>query len=66
MTAFIHNYYQHFLAKISELGFGPTKTSRVKRFVFSFISVPFKWVVRSSRRVLLLYTDNVDYMRLQV
>lgn len=66
LTAFVHNYYLHFLGKLSGLGFGLTGTSRVKRFVFSFISVPFKWAVRNSRKVLLLYTDNADYMRLQV
>ena len=66
MTAFIHNYYRHFLEKLSGLSFGLTLASRVKRFVFSFISVPFKWIVRNGRRVLLLYTDNADYMRLQV
>ena len=32
MTAFIHNYYRHFLEKLSGLGFGLARTSRVKRF----------------------------------
>lgn len=66
MTAFIHNYYRHFIEKLAALDFGLSKASRVKRFVFSFVSVPFKWVVRNSRKVLLLYTENADYMKLQV
>lgn len=66
MTAFIHNYYRHFLGKLSGLSFGLTKTSRVKRFVFTFINVPFKWVECNCKKVLLPYTDNTDYMRLQV
>ncbi len=66
MTAFVHNYYRHFVGKLSGLGFVLTKTSRVKRFVFSFISVPFKWVARNAKKVLLLFTDNADYMKLQV
>ena len=66
MTAFIHNYYRHFIGKLAALDFGLSKASRVKRFVFSFVSVPFKWVVRNSRKVLLLYTENADYMKLQV
>lgn len=61
MIAFVHNYYRHFVGKLSGLGFGLAKTSRVKRFVFSFISVPFKWVAHNAGKVLLLFTDNADY-----
>ena len=66
MTAFIHNYFLSFIEKLSRLGFGLKKTSRVKRFVFSFVSVPFKWVTRNCRKVLQLYTGNADYLQLQI
>ena len=66
LTAFIHNFYRHFLSLVAGAAFGLEKTSRVKRFVFSFISVPFKWVNCGARRMLRLYTDNKAYLQLRV
>lgn len=43
-----------------------TGTTRVKRFVFSVSSMPFKWIVSNGKIVQIVYTDNVDYIKLQV
>ena len=66
LTAFIHNFYRHFLGLVAGAAFGLEATSRVKCFVFSFVSVPFKWVNCGSRRMLRLYTRNPAYLKLQV
>ena len=66
LTAFIHNFYRHFLGLVAGAAFGLETTSRVKRFVFSFVSVPFKWVNCGSRRMLRLYTGIQAYLKLQV
>ena len=66
LTAFIHNFYRYFLGLVAGAAFGLKATSRVKRFVFSFVSVPFIWVKCGARGMLRLYTDNVAYLKLQV
>ena len=66
LTAFIHNFYRYFLGLVAGAAFGLKTTSRVKRFVFSFVSVPFKWVKCGARKMLRLYTNNDAYLRLQV
>jgi hypothetical protein len=66
LTAFIHNFYRYFLDLVAGAAFGFKTTSRVKRFVFLFVSVPFKWVKYGARKLLRLYTKNNSYLRLQV
>ena len=51
---------------VAGAAFGLKTTTRMKRFVFSFISVPFKWVKCGARKMLRLYTSNDAYLRLQV
>ena len=41
--------------------FGLNATSRIKAFVFRFISVPAKWIRTSRRYVLNIYTSNNAY-----
>jgi hypothetical protein len=41
--------------------FGLKTTSRIKAFVFKFISVPAKWTRTSRQSVLNMYTDNHAY-----
>ena len=66
LTAFIHNFYRYFLGLVAGAAFGLKTTSRVKRFVFSFVSVPFKWVKCGARKMLRLYTNSIAYLKLQV
>lgn len=37
------------------------KTSRIKAFVFKFISVPAKWIRTARQFQLNIYTDNKSY-----
>ena len=41
--------------------FGLKATSRIKAFVFKFISVPAKWIKTSRQYVLNLYSCNTAY-----
>ena len=43
--------------------FGLKETSRIKAFVFSFISVPAKWIMTARQYVLNIYTENRAYAR---
>ena len=47
-----------------EYDFGLRDTSRIKTFVFKFISVPAKWIKTSRRHVLNIYSDNNAYANL--
>ena len=44
--------------------FGLRATSRIKTFVFKFISVLAKWIKTSRRHVLNIYSDNYAYANL--
>ncbi|OYP68831.1 hypothetical protein CIK87_06180, partial [Prevotella sp. P5-64] len=39
------------------------KTSRIKAFVFRFISVPAKWIMTARQYVLNIYTENRAYAK---
>ena len=53
LTALIRNFYKFLMDRIDAKAFGLKKTSRIKAFVFKFISVPAKWV-RTSRQYVLM------------
>ena len=61
LTALIRNFYKGIMAKIDVKDFGLKATSRIKAFVFKFISVPAKWVKTARQHVLNVYTDNRAY-----
>ena len=48
LTALIRNFYKAIIQKLDVKKFGLNATSRIKAFVFRFISVPVKWI-RTSR-----------------
>ena len=43
--------------------FGLKVTSRVKAFVFRFVSVPAKWVRTARQHVLNIYSENKAYAK---
>lgn len=57
ITAMCCNFYKYIIAQdfMSE-HFGIKKNARMKQFVFRFMAVPAKWVVRARQNVLVLYT----------
>ena len=61
LTALIHNFYKTIISKLDTKAFGLKATSRIKAFVFKFISVPAKWVRTSRQYVLNIYSCNKAY-----
>ena len=64
MTALIRNFYKAIMQRLKTHEFGLHSTSRIKTFVFKFISVPAKWIKTSRRYVLNIYSDNYAYANL--
>ena len=63
LTALIHNFYKTIMSRLDTKAFGLKKTSRIKAFVFRFISVPAKWIMTARRYVLNIYTENGAYVK---
>ena len=61
LTALIRNFYKFIMGRLDTNAFGLKKTSRIKAFVFKFISVPAKWIRTARRHELNIYTDNTSY-----
>ena len=49
------------MGRLDTKAFGLKKTSRIKAFVFKFISVPAKWIRTARHYQLNIYTDNKSY-----
>ena len=64
ITALIHNFYKHIMRAEAFEQFGLNAASRVKAFVFKFVSVPAKWVRMARQHVLNIYTSNPAYASL--
>lgn len=58
LTAMIKNFYNHFIAKVSKAFEDIPATSRLKKFIFRFITVSGKWVKQSRQWKLRLYTER--------
>lgn len=66
ITALIRNFYVWLVGRIAaNKAFGLEATSRVKKFVFRFVQVPFRWVLRSRQWHLQLFTSR-PYDRLRL
>ena len=63
MTALIRNFYRTIIKRINVKDFGLSHTSRIKTFIFKYISVPAKWIKTSRAYRLNIYTDNPAYAR---
>ena len=55
------NFYKFLMGWLDTKAFGLKKTSRIKAFVFKFISVPAKWIRTARHYQLNIYTDNKSY-----
>jgi Transposase DDE domain. len=58
ITAMLKNFYNHFLGKVTAVFKNISPTSRLKRFIFRFISIPGRYVYRARQWVLQLYSDR--------
>ena len=61
LTAVIRNFYKFLMERLDTKAFGLKKSSRIKAFVFNFISVPAKWIRTSRHYELNIYTSNHAY-----
>ena len=61
LTALIRNFYKFIMGRLDVKKFGLKSTSRIKAFVFRFISVPAKWIKTSRQYVLNIYSCNNAY-----
>lgn len=59
----VNKWYKTIISKLDTKAFGLKETSRIKAFVFSFISVPAKWIMTARQYVLNIYTENRAYAR---
>jgi len=58
ITAMLKNFYNYIVRKISQVFTDILPTSRLKRLIFRFISVPGRYVYRGRQWVMQLYTDR--------
>ena len=58
ITAMIKNFYNYFVAKVAKTFKNIKANTRLKRFIFRFISVAGKWVYQGRRWILKLYTKQ--------
>ena len=58
ITAMIKNFYDYFVELVSKFFKNINPTTRLKRFIFRFISLAGKWVYQGRRWILKLYTKQ--------
>ena len=58
ITAMLKNFYNYLLGKVSKVFTDILPTSRLKRFIFRFITVPGRYVYRGRQWILQLYTER--------
>ena len=63
LTAMIRNFYKFLIGRLDAKAFGLEKCSRIKAFVFKFISVPAKWIRTARHYELNIYTHNHSYQK---
>lgn len=58
VMAMCRNFYLHLLSTYSKKLPFVKKTFRLKKFIFRFVVVPFKWIRHSRQNILKLYTHK--------
>jgi hypothetical protein len=58
IMAMCRNFYLHLLTVFSEKVSFVETTYRLKKFIFRFVIVPFKWIRQSRQNILKLYTEK--------
>ena len=58
LTAVIRNFYKFLMERLDTKAFGLKKNSRIKAFVFKFISVPAKWIRTARHYQLNIYVNT--------
>jgi len=63
IMAMCRNFFLHVLTIFSKKVSFVKTTYRLKKFIFRFVTVPFKWIRRSRQNILKLYTKK-EYLKL--
>ena len=58
IMAMVKNFYNYIVEKVSEVFTDILPTSRLKRFIFRFVSVSGQWIYRGRQWILKLYTTQ--------
>lgn len=58
ITAMCRNFYLYFLEKIAHKIPFIEKNFRLKKFIFRFVVVPYKWIKKGGQKTLKLFTDK--------
>ena len=65
ITAMCRNFYLYILEKISKKIRFIENTFRLKKFIFRFVVVPYKWIKKGSEKTLKLFTDKTYHLALE-
>lgn len=65
ITAMCRNFYLYILAKLSKKVPFVENTFRLKKFIFRFIVVPYKWIKKGGQKTLKLFTDKPYHLALE-
>lgn len=58
LTAMCRNFYLSLLEKLSKKVSFVKPYYRLKKFIFRFVTVPFKWIRRGRQKILKLFTEK--------
>ena len=58
LTAMLKNFYNYLVCKVADVFTDILPTSRLKRFIFRFITVPGRYVYHGRQWILQLYTNR--------
>lgn len=65
ITAMCRNFYLYILEKISKKIPFIENTFRLKKFIFRFVVVPYKWIKKGGQKTLKLFTDKPYHLVLE-
>lgn len=65
ITAMCRNFYLYFLEKIASKIPFIESTFRLKKFIFRFVVVPYKWIKKGGQKTLKLFTDKPYHLVLE-
>ena len=64
LTAMCRNFYLRILKKIAKKVWFVKPYFRIKKFIFRFVTVPFKWIRRGRQKILKLFTQRPYHLLL--
>lgn len=65
ITAMCRNFYLYILAKLSKKVPFVENTFRLKKFIFRFVVVPYKWIKKGGQKTLKLFTNKPYHLALE-